>query len=360
MIRQFRSLLVSIGVVSMFLTSIAIADDDGLKVGVSAPLTGDLAEYGSAVRSGIVFATEEAPENFTRIKFAFEDNQYESAKALSAFNKLRTIDKVNLIYNWGEPPLHAIAPVAEKAQFPVVAMSLDPEPSVGKKYILRSINYSEQYAQKLVEFLRAQGFKKIAVLKTEDHFLNSMVDALRKHLKSDESLVVFATFTPDEHDFKTQIAKLKRANFDVLGVYLFTGQVSAFYRQAVAQQMEVPTFGTDFFESKNEIQQASGGMNGAVYPNIDVPSKFHEGYQKRFGNDAQIAYAYNAYEFAKLTGQLFNSVSKSLSAEQILDSYLHPPSDVSFSVRETALGGRFYEFPLVIKKIVNGEIVKVD
>lgn len=342
---------------------LAFAAQAQLRVGVSAPLSGDLAEYGAAVRNGIEFARTEDRGSFDGITFHYEDNRYEAAAAISAFHKLRKSDAVQLIYHWGEPPLHAVAPLAEQAELPLIAMSLDPAPAIGRRFVIRSINFSDQYAETLAEHLIRRGFKRIAILKTEDPFLNSMVDGLRRHLASDQSLEVVAAFSPADLDFKTQITKLKGGSFDVLGVYLFTGQVSTFYRQAAALRLVIPTFGTDFFESRNEIAQARGAMNGAVYPNLEVPEEFAASYRERFGNDAQIAYAYNAYIFAKLTAQLFakDKSLDTLNADRIVNRYtsMEALRNQPFRFRETAEGGRFYEFPLVIRKIEKDRFVTI-
>jgi branched-chain amino acid transport system substrate-binding protein len=355
----------SISALVLALTSIVVIGIGGdqellaqekFKVGVSAPLTGDLAEYGAAVRQGIELASSEDEDSFRNLQFIFEDNQYEGSKAVSAFQKLTNIDAVRVIYNWGEPTLHSIALIAERQRVPVVAMSLDPAPANGKKYVLRSINYSDQYASKLMQYLRSKGLRNIAIINTEDPFLNSMIAGLKRHLAQGETLEVFATVNPNDQDFKSQIARLKTRKFDVVGVYLFTGQVSQFYRQAKSLDLKLSTFGTDFFESKSEIAQAQGGMDGAFYPNIDVPKNFAESYLKRYGNDAQIAYAYNAYSFAKVTSALIRGLDKNLTSEQVIHLYANPPKNFGFTFTESTDGGRFYEFPIVIKQIHGSEI----
>ena len=360
-----RNIRSTISALVLSLTTIAVIGigssleslaQEQIKIGVSAPFTGDLAEYGAAVRNGIDLAISEDSSSFKGLQFVFENNQYEASKAVSAFQKLTNVDAVKIIYNWGEPTLRSIAPIAERAKVPVVAMSLDPGPAMGKTYIIRSINYSEQYAVTLLGYLRIRGFKKIAIINTEDPFLNSMIAGLKKHLSQDESLEVVATVNPEDQDFKSQIARLKTGTFDVVGVYLFTGQVSQFYRQARSLDFKTPTFGTDFFESKTEISQAQGGLDGAFYPNIDVPKNFAADYLKRYGNDAQIAYAYNAYSFAKVSAALLQSAGNKLAPDEIMKLYQNPPMNLGFRFADTKDGGRFYDFPIVIKQIKGNDI----
>ena len=80
---------------------------------------------------------------------------------------------------------------------------------------------------------------------------------------------------------------------------------------------------------------------------------------KRFGNDTQIAYAYNAYCFAKLSSALLRDSHKNLTSDQIVDLYANPPKDLGFSFSESKDGGKFYEFPIVIKQIRGNEIETV-
>ena len=97
-------------------------------------------------------------------------------------------------------------------------------------------------------------------------------------------------------------------------------------------------------------------MDGAFYPNIDIPKEFADYYLKRYGNDAQIAYAYNSYTFAKLTSVLFKNAHMDLTSDKIMDMYANPPNNLGFNFSDTKEGGRFYEFPLVVKKIHGNEI----
>lgn len=344
----------------VLLLSMAFRANAEVKIGVSAPMSGDLAEYGTAVRQGIELAIAEEPSAFSKINFIFEDNMYEAAKAVSAFRKLQTLDRVDLIYNWGEATLHAIAPIAEQTKMPLLAMSLDPQPAIGKKYIIRSINYAEQYTIKLLQYLRFNNLKKIALVKTEDVFFNAMLDGLKKNLRKEESLDVIANFNPAELDFKASIALLRTKKFDVLGVYLQSGQVSVFYRQLTTLGLKTESFGTDVFESKTEIQKAQGQMEGAFYPNGLVPENFAKLYLQKYKNDNQIAYAYNAFVFAKLSGLLLKDIDRQLTPEETIRLYSNPPDNLGFRFQENNSGGKFYEFPLVIKKIVGDSFVEIN
>jgi ABC-type branched-subunit amino acid transport system substrate-binding protein len=94
------------------------------RIGVSLPLTGDLAEYGTAVRNGMRIAEDKFPPGRKRIELIYDDNKYDAKTALSVVQKF-SVQKLDLLYSWGEVPFNAIAPVVEKKGIPLLAFSLD-------------------------------------------------------------------------------------------------------------------------------------------------------------------------------------------------------------------------------------------
>ena len=334
-----------------------------LKVGVSVPLTGDLAAYGSAVRNGIALAVEESKELSQQTVFIVEDNQYSASKALSVFNKFISKDRVDLVYNWGESTLYPIAPLAQKLKIPVLAMSVDPEPAVDRSYVVRTINRPDQFAQTMWSYMRDMGFRKVGIVKTEDPFLNSMVSALKRQIRTDEELQILHSALPDQNDYRLAVSRIKarRDSVDILGVYLLSGQVGAFYRQVGAQSLDIPSFGTDIFENQTEIRSAHGFMDEAVYPNLDVPQTFTSRYTARFADNSEIAFAYNAYIVAHLAG--LAAVSGATEPEEILGVLLNPTQhggNMPFVVRNAAGTDQFYEFPLVMRRIRDGSIETIQ
>jgi len=55
-----------------------MAEDSRFRLGVSCPLSGVLAEYGTAVRNGIELARRENPQRFSAVEIVFEDSQMQA------------------------------------------------------------------------------------------------------------------------------------------------------------------------------------------------------------------------------------------------------------------------------------------
>jgi ABC-type branched-subunit amino acid transport system substrate-binding protein len=329
------------------------------KVGAALPLTGVIAEVGIAARNGIELAKEQHPELFTNLEFVYEDSQWDPKSAVAAFNKLVQIDKVSLVFNWGNPTSEAVAPLAEARKIPLLALSLDPSCARGRNYAIRFTNPSADFSKRLARYIKAKGYKKLGVVLAQNTYVQGLLDGLKENLADDQHVTTIATFNLSDMDFRSAVLKVKSGSFDALGVFLISGQVSTFYRQLKQQQVNTPTFGTDFFESPVEIKSAGGAMEGAVYPHLGISPQFEAQYKEKYKNDYQIAYAGNAYDLAVMLGTLFNAAPTGLSSEQILATLKSNKSSLtgvtgSAKYQHSSDGDSYFEFPIQLKRVENG------
>jgi branched-chain amino acid transport system substrate-binding protein len=335
-----------------FLLSSLSATAEPLSVAVVVPLTGPVAEYGVASQNGFILAQEEHPEQLKNIKFIFDDSQYDPKVALTIYKKLRANPEVKILYNWGSNPSAPLIPLAEKDCFPLVTLDFSSEMTAGKKCVLSFSNSTTELGTILAAHLQKKGFKKLAVVKVENAYINGMLDGLRKGFKEVE---VVGEFDPGFDDFNSIVTKLKTKKFDALGIFLYAGQISSFYRQMKALRYDLPTFGTDFFESSNEIRQAGESMQGAVYAHLTTDVGFTERYRKRFGNDDQIASAGGAYDFALLVAKLFGENKKELTHQEIIRSLKESGQQEgvlgTYSFSDSSVDGPRFRFPIVMKKV---------
>ena len=94
--KKFLALVLAVIMVAAMFTacgSKSKADPKVLKIGMSGPLTGGAAVYGTAVEAGMKIAVEEinaaAGENGLKIEFNSQDDEHDSEKALNAYNTLK-------------------------------------------------------------------------------------------------------------------------------------------------------------------------------------------------------------------------------------------------------------------------------
>lgn len=341
--------------------SLAAPSSAPIRVGVISPLTGALAEYGVATRNGIDLARNNHPELFEGLQFVYEDSAYDPKTSLAAFNKLRSIDKVNVVVDWGAQTSQAIAPVAETSRFPFISVSIEPAVSTGREYVVRFHSDANQYARTIVSFLEARKLKKIALFKAEIVYFNKILEGLRNQLPPSISIDVLSELSPGETDFKTSLSKLKAGSYDAVGVFLLSGQIAQFYKQMHQLSITLPTFGTDFFDSPSEIASSNGLMNGAVFPVYGSTDAFRDNYRARFKNSSQLPYAALAYDLAMHLARSFSSVDANASGEKLIQAFtgLSRAQGITgqYEFEHSPQNGKSFKFPFVLKEIRDGIVV---
>lgn len=346
----------------------ATAQHQAFKFGISAPLSGVLAEYGAAVRNGVILAIADNPEtlNPKAIEIIYEDSQWDPKTAIAAFNALKDIKKVSLIYNWGNPTSEAVAPVAEQYKVPLLAMSSDYAITKNKKYIIRTVPPAAAIGKMLAEHLRKKGYKRLGIVSAENSYVRGLYEGVKaEYTEQGESVDLIEQIALDQQDFKSLVVKIKNRPYDALGVFLISGQVSSFFKQSAVQGLHLPTFGADFFGSQTEINAAGESINGSVFPDLGVTKEFQARYLKRFGNDIQIAFAANAYDVATMVGTLFGSSdSSSLTPDQIVAQIKlmkeFKGAHGTYRYEESAACGPMMATPIAIKGIENNSIVELE
>lgn len=331
---------------------------ENLKVGVILPLTGPVAEYGVAIQRGFSMAKADNPELSSSLEFLFEDSKYDSKAAVSNFKKLTELDRVDLIYVFGGPMSEVLAPLADAAKVPTLLSAYEPKVVYGKKYSIRFCNPANDYGAVLGKWLEKRGAKRIALIRTENQYLIAMQNGLESALPKTTGLTLLDSVGYDTQDFKTDVSKLKRKQYDAVGVYMLNGQVSSFLKTLKQQQIQLPIFGTDFFESRSEIAQAEGMMEGAVFPNNSVSKDFSDRYKTAYGNDSQITWAGFGYDAVLLMIQVLKN-GKGSTPELMMEKLKAVGEYEGVMGRQkyirTEAGDSYFGTPVVLKVIEGSE-----
>ena len=95
-----------------------------IKIGVIAPLSGEVASLGENAKNGATLAYDELSENVRqKIQLIFEDDGFQPKNTVSAFNKLVDIDGADVIICFASGPCSSISPLADKKQIPLIAVA---------------------------------------------------------------------------------------------------------------------------------------------------------------------------------------------------------------------------------------------
>ncbi len=256
-------------------TSTYAETKNSFNVGVIIPLTGDLADYGVSIQRGFELAVAQSPQQFSKVQFIFEDSRYDANTAVSALQKLRTTNDVDLYYAWGVSPTEAIIPITELNKLPLLVETTLKESTANKKYVVRAPRTGERIARSLAEQLSERKTKKVSLIVAEIPFYDDIINHLKVFLSAKGiSVTRVRNILPSENDVRAYLPELIRENEDAIGVFLLPAQIISFYKRASETNLALPTFSADIIGSESIIKDCPESVNGTFFTAVGVTPEF--------------------------------------------------------------------------------------
>lgn len=195
------------------------------KIGAILPLTGQIGYLGEQELVGLKLGVDDINARSTANGFSFqliyEDSASQSANAVTAARKLIDIDKVDALFVSTTSATRAVAPIAQAANIPLLAMSSDPEITSASPVVYRIFMNSSVEQGLLAERLSVLGMKKVFVLYNHDRAFGEAYRELKGLLEAKGMKNVAAeTFEKTQTDFRSVIQKAKKYEADA---YVFIG-----------------------------------------------------------------------------------------------------------------------------------------
>jgi branched-chain amino acid transport system substrate-binding protein len=346
------------------LVSFAQSETSKLNLGIIIPLTGDLAEYGTAIQNGFELARKENPEKLKNIEFSYEDSRYDGKTAVDALQKLKSTNTIDLYYLWGVSPTEAMLPIAAANKLPVIAETTVKEATVGKPFVIRAARTGERIASALVAEIKKRGITSVSFLVTEIPFYMDILRHLEVLLKAEGIAVKRSQeILPSENDFKSFLLDRSIDKNEALGVFLLPSQLITFYRQAAQAKLSLKTFSADIIDSQTIIDDCPENVNGTFFTQVGLTPKFRKLYSETYKNDIQIGSAAQSYDIARLVSELFKDSASKISKEEIIKIISSMPEQNgatgTFRYFETPDAGKEIRMPVSMKEVKNKKIVVI-
>ncbi len=178
-------------------------------IGAIVILSGDAAAWGENAKKGIELAVAE--NNDATINIIFEDSQGDNKKALSSYQKLKTIDRVDAILGpLMQSEVAVIAPLVDEDKIPVIAPSYAPvtnRPNPRNPLMIWMDATLE--AEQMAEYVFNEGIREVGVLGTLDNWEHEVSDAFAARFEElGGTIVAKEIVQTDATDVKTSIAKI--------------------------------------------------------------------------------------------------------------------------------------------------------
>ncbi len=340
-------------IVSFSLSALAIkwpwqSDDEGevgvtdteIVIGSHQDLSGPIAGWGVQVKMGFEMKMKEINDrggiHGRKIRMVIEDNAYNPAQAITVTNKMINKDKVFMfIGNMGSPTAGATKPIISKKKIPqshpLTAASLFYDPY--DRYSFGGwVPYYDQARILTKYFVEEKGRTRIGIMYQDDEMgaimkkgVEDQLDQLGMSLTAAESYKRGATV------FSTQMAKLKKANVDLVVTATIIRETVGALAEAKKLQWDVDMCGMTPAYTKY-IPYLAGkagfsadgyyavGQSPYIYADHANPNarKFYKDYEKMFGKGPDMP-SVAGYTALDLFERVATAVGKDLTREKYID-----------------------------------------
>jgi branched-chain amino acid transport system substrate-binding protein len=281
------------------------AQDDQITIGMISILSGDYSVVGENVRNGAILAQEQYNEANPEspVTLVIEDDGFDSKKALSAYQKLTSVDKIDGLISVSTPSIGAIYDLVVETDMPIIQLGEQTtEPTDDNVFqVLPGTIASEK---KLGETIKERGFKNPIIVYTQNDTMIRFKDAVVAGYG--EGMTEFMLEASDT-DYRTDVLKVADGEHDIVVVLTFPQQGAQFLKTYMTQEGSLPQLALDAnaqsgYSDYARILGDTNLLNGSIISIIaqETSDVFKAAYKERFGTEPGIwaDLGYDAFNLA--------------------------------------------------------------
>ena len=333
-----------------------------IKLGVIIPLTGAQAKAGEDIRAALEIAKNDLGNE---VELIYEDDGFSPERAVSAFNKLVTVDQVDAIIGpLNGSAVEGIKPLANQNE--IIAYSPWGSSNKIEGYFIKGSHEADREARALAELIVTKlDKKKPAVIYMNNDYGLLNYRSFKDEVESRGGVLAGAEpFLIGSQDFRTSLLKLKNTNPDALFIVYNGAGVGLIAKQAREIGVNIPLFGAYATEASDLIAAGGDSLEGLIYTFpinegslTEKQQKFISDFQKSTTGRPQVA-AYNAYDIYSILTRALNECegkNASCARDSILSlkNYQGVSGNISFD--QNSIQRDFY-----FKTVKDGQFVKME
>ncbi|MBW2738906.1 MAG: ABC transporter substrate-binding protein [Deltaproteobacteria bacterium] len=275
-----------------------------IKIGINAPITGDIPKVGEGTKFAARMWLEdinaagglEVGGKKYKVELVIEDNESKAESAVKINTKMITEDEVLVIV--GPQSSKQAVPageVANKYKTPMISpWSTNPKTTQNRPFVFRGCFLDPFQGPVVADFIKKEfGYTKAAVLYdvASDYpkGLAEFFKAAWEEMNGAGSVVAYESFTTKDADFSSQLTKIIRSGAEVLFTPQYYNEVALIVQQAHQLGWDKPIVGSDSWGSAETVKlcgkdcygqffsthYAAAGAKGATKEFIDRYNKKH-------------------------------------------------------------------------------------
>jgi branched-chain amino acid transport system substrate-binding protein len=251
-----------------------------IKVGINAPITGDIPKVGEGTKfaaqmwledvmaaGGLEIGGKKYP-----VELVIEDNEAKAESAVTANTKMITQDEVLVIVGprSSEQAIPA-GDVANNYATPMITpWSTNPDATKDRPFVFRGCFLDPFQGPVLANFITEEfGFTKAAVLyDVASDYPKGLAEFFREaweKVHGPGSVVAFESFTTKDADFSSQLTKIIQSGAEVLFTPQYYNEVALIVQQAHELGWDKPIVGSDSWGSAETVELCGKDCYGLFF-----------------------------------------------------------------------------------------------
>jgi len=319
----------------------AVQAAGGVKIGLSAPLTGDWAEYGNDFKRSVTMVIDQINKdggiNGKKLELVVADSRGDAKESVLIAEKfVADPDIIAQIGDFSSSSTMAAAPVYEQAKMVQISPTASHQDWTKKgEFMFRVVatqGYEGPYnARWAVNDLKK---KKIATIYiNNDWGVDANKYFVAESRKLGAEIAAEEAFTPGEKDFNAIISKLKRLEPDLVYMPTFYADFTAIMNQAERARFKPTVLANSSLYSVKTLEMGGKAVEGTMIP-VNYFSSDPRPAAQNFTKDYKALYGADPNQFAALAYDAAGLLTAALKAVG---------TDSRAKVREGLLGLKGYE-----------------
>lgn len=355
-------------------TSSSTAVSSGeIKIGATLPLSGWGANYGKEAQQAMQLAVDQINAsggiNGNQLKLIVEDSAADAKTAVSATQKLISVDKVvGIVGTMFTSEALPQAPIVTAAKIPLIlGQANSPAITEASEFIFMPHPTAIGDFQTVVTYgAERKNVKRLAFLGPDNDFSRVASEVAKTTMAELGGQLVSSEYYPtDTSDFKTLLAQVKAAEADGLALNGSSQDISRIIRQASELGMAPVYMGSSQLGDTSIIDTVGNLAEGAFYAEVHpmteagnkVRADFLAAYTEKYGAPATVT-PYYAYDGLNLMAEAIKAVGT--DGTKIKD-WLTALTDHNGTCGELSFGGsNVAEMAMFTFEVQEGKFVQTD
>ncbi len=239
-----------------------------IKIGVSLPLTGDIAYMGQALKGAVMVAEQQLKANSklkNEYKFIVEDNAYNTKNVIAINNKFAYADKVNAIVDFASNPGLITSQFAEKNKIIHINTGSSDKTVAQGEYNFSHTTLPDMEAKVLIRDILSN-YKNVALVVLNEASGIAAAAEMVKEMDAHGINYTQYVVNDGEKDMRGLIDKMEQNDPDIYVVTLYSPNFDVLYKQMREKGVNKPITSTNFMDLVNNLSILPDGTQWVTYP----------------------------------------------------------------------------------------------